>query len=106
MRKAFTGVSQSLSPADESRFSCATYKQRTEACGRARRAILRGLWTELPWVTVPDDYVQSDDCLDSLIASLTTRAAAQSLSFRPETSKHPSARREGWIHLPTGLPQP
>jgi hypothetical protein len=46
-------------------------------------AILRSLRRELPWLEMPDSYAENTDALDSLIASQTARAAAQSLTHRP-----------------------
>jgi predicted nuclease with RNAse H fold len=43
----------------------------------------------------------SHDALDAVIAALTARAAALSLTLRPDPERQPQASREGWIALPT-----
>ncbi len=80
------------------------YKLIDPECGRVRRKMLRGLRAELPWLQVGDEYTDSSDALDALIASLTVRAAAQELTDKPARSHVAAARREGWIHLPNALP--
>ena len=44
----------------------------------------------------------SNDALDAVIAALTARAAALSLTHRPDHDLQPAAGREGWIALPLG----
>ena len=43
----------------------------------------------------------SHDALDAVIAALTARAAALSLTLRPDPELQLAASREGWIALPT-----
>ncbi len=82
-----------------------SYKQKTAESRTACGDILRSLRSKLPWLEVPDSYADNTDALDSLIASLTARSAAQGLTHRPEAGAQTDlARREGWIHLPTALP--
>jgi predicted nuclease with RNAse H fold len=84
-----------------------SYKKNTVESRAARRDILRALRRQLPWLEVPDSYADDADGLDSLIASLTTRTAAQGLTQRPESGTQANlARQEGWIHLPSGWPTP
>ena len=67
--------------------------------------ILRSLRRKLPWLEAPDSYADNTDALDSLIASLTARAAAQGFTHRPGAGAQADlARHEGWIHLPTSFP--
>ena len=70
----------------------------------ARQKILRSLRGQLPWLEVPADYAATSDNLDSLVASLTVRAASQGQTHRPTDKLLPFAREEGWIHLPKALP--
>lgn len=82
-----------------------SYKKNTDESRAARRDILRALRRQLPWLEVPDSYADEADGLDSLIASLTARAAAQGLTRRPEAGAQADlTHQEGWIHLPTSLP--
>lgn len=82
-----------------------SYKKNTDESFAARGDILRALRRQLPWLEVPDSYADDADSLDSLIASLTARAAAQGLTQRPAADNQSDlARQEGWIHLPSGWP--
>jgi predicted nuclease with RNAse H fold len=57
-----------------------------------------------PWLEIgPHDHLcrTSHDALDAVIAALTARAAALSLTLRPDPELQPAASREGWIALPT-----
>jgi len=60
----------------------------------------------MPWLVVSDEYAETDHALDALVASLTARAAVQGRTLRPEIGQVDLARREGWIHLPSGWPRP
>jgi hypothetical protein len=71
-----------------------------------RGIILKGLCNRMPWLDASDDCADSADALDSLVASLTARAAVQSLTHFPPSHYVDLARREGWIHLPTQPPHP
>lgn len=80
------------------------YKRIDEECVTLRHKILSQLRQKLPWLEVSTDYAKTSDALDALIASLTVRAAYQKLTIKPTRSQVTVARREGWIHLPTGFP--
>ena len=82
------------------------YKQKNAAALAVRKSILSDLRVALPWLVAPVEYAETDHSLDALIASLTARAAAQGLTFRPEPSQEDSARKEGWVHLPSAFPHP
>lgn len=73
---------------------------------KERKSILQKLFKQAPWLDAPADYAESADGLDSLIASLTVRAAAQKITRRPPSDQADLARREGWIHLPMQFPFP
>lgn len=66
---------------------------------QARRGILTKLRKAMPWLDIPDAYRENADDLDSLIASLTARAAATGLTHLPNANALPAARQEGWIHI-------
>jgi predicted nuclease with RNAse H fold len=82
------------------------YKQVSPDCRVVRQSILDGLRQAMPWLVIGDEYLASADSLDSLIASLTARAAGQGLTFSPGSHQQATARHEGWIHLPTEFPRP
>jgi predicted nuclease with RNAse H fold len=83
------------------------YKEdkRPECCD-ARHRMLAALRVAMPWLVAPDDYARDPDALDSLIAALTARSASQGRTIRPDSSQVDVASREGWIHIPCGLPKP
>lgn len=85
---------------------CRGYKRIDAECAGLRSDILSELRASLPWLEVPENYIDSSDSLDALVASLTARAAAQGLTIRPTSAQAAAARTEGWIHFPTGLPRP
>ena len=60
----------------------------------------------MPWLVAPDDYAKDADALDSLVAALTVRSAWQGRTMLPNPSQKAGAKREGWIHIPSGLPEP
>jgi hypothetical protein len=82
------------------------YKQKNEEGQTLRTAILSKLRAAMPWLVVSDEYAETDHALDALVASLTARAAVQGLTLRPELGQADLARREGWIHVPSGWPRP
>ena len=86
-------------------FRCRGYKRLDEECLGFRKDILNTVRKNLPWLDVPESYSESSDSLDALIASLTARTASQTRTIKPITRQTRMARREGWIHLPTSLPQ-
>ena len=70
-----------------------------------RDDILRQLTAAAPWLDLDvyrNQLLASDDLLDSVIASLTARAAARRATLLPGPDQSLAAREEGWIHLPTG----
>lgn len=75
-----------------------------DSCRAARREILAGLQSKMPWLEVPDGYDATSDTLDALVASLTTWTAAQGLTRRPDQNQIAIAKCEGWIHIPTKFP--
>ncbi len=79
---------------------------RDTAALRARTTMLDQIRTALDWLDVPDAYAETADALDSLLAALTTGLAATGRTHRPTPAQLPSARVEGWIHLPTEQPSP
>lgn len=85
--------------------TCRGYKLTDPQCHRIRRTILRALRKQMPWLEVGDEYIESSDALDALIASLTARAAAQGLTIKPGRGQIAAARREGWIHFSKELPR-
>ena len=79
------------------------YKQaKDEACVAARAKILTELRVRLPQLELPSSAAATSDTLDSLIASLTTRAAAIGRARRPGSELIELARTEGSIHVPIG----
>lgn len=84
---------------------CRAYKRVDAKCAGFRNEILSELRMKLPWLDVTETYAGSSDTLDALVAALTARAAAQGLTVKPNPDQMAKARREGWIHLPTALPQ-
>jgi predicted nuclease with RNAse H fold len=86
----------------------AGYKSRGAAAARkvqrdTRRKLVASLVARVPWLDISnahDLFVQSDDALDALIASLVTRAAVLGKTLPIPADDSTSARREGWIHLP------
>ena len=83
------------------------YKEAKKAeCIEARHQILIALRIAMPWLMAPDDYAEDSDALDSLVAALTARSAWQGRTLLPNPSQKSAAKREGWIHIPSGLPEP
>lgn len=85
---------------------CQGYKRVDAECFLLRSEILGGLRACFPWLEVSENFADSSDSLDALIASLTARAASQGLTIKPSSTQAAAAKREGWIHLPSDLPQP
>jgi len=84
---------------------CRGYKKIDAECFGFRKEILKELRLKMPWLSVPESYVESSDALDALVASLTARAASQGLTIKAKPNQIKTARREGWIHLPRALPE-
>ncbi|MFE4541122.1 DUF429 domain-containing protein [Arthrobacter sp. NPDC056727] len=81
------------------------YKGRGTPESDVRETMLGQLAAAAPWLdlaTYRDQLTASDDLLDSVIASLTARAAATRTTLLPGPDQEVAAREEGWIHLPTG----
>jgi predicted nuclease with RNAse H fold len=63
------------------------------------------LLTAAPWLDLgahKEKCRLSDDALDAVIAALTARASALLMTTAPPPEHIGTARREGWIALPTG----
>ena len=75
-------------------------------CIDARHRMLASLRVAMPWLVAPDDYAEDADALDSLVAALTARAASQGRTIQPGSSQIDAAKCEGWIHIPSGIPEP
>lgn len=85
--------------------SARRYKGRGTPESEVRDDILGQLTAAAPWLDLDayrDQLIASDDLLDSVIASLTARAAARQATLLPGPDQSLAAREEGWIHLPTG----
>jgi hypothetical protein len=85
--------------------SARRYKGRGTPESEIRDNILGQLTAAAPWLDLDayrDQLIASDDLLDSVIASLTARAAARRATLLPGPDESLAAREEGWIHLPTG----
>lgn len=80
------------------------YKKKDAASLAVRNAILDDLRVRMPWLDVSDSITKTSDRLDSLIASLVTRAAKQGLTERAAASQQEQAAMEGWIHVPSEIP--
>ncbi|AUI50990.1 DUF429 domain-containing protein [Arthrobacter crystallopoietes] len=81
------------------------YKGKGTPESEVRHLILNQLEDMAPWLKLGphrDALVASDDLLDSLIASLTTRATRIGATLQPGDEHLEAARQEGWIHLPSG----
>jgi hypothetical protein len=83
-----------------------SYKEATPNHQLAKRVILDDLREAMPWLTAPNACADNADALDTLVASLTARAAMQNRTLQPTVEQAPLARCEGWIHLPTEFPIP
>ena len=85
--------------------SARRYKGRGTPESGVREGILGQLAAAAPWLDLGayrEQLTASDDLLDSVIASLTARAAARRATLLPGPDQDLAAREEGWIHLPTG----
>ena len=77
------------------------YKGSSDEAAKRRKKIFVGLSKVLPTAEIPKAYAKIDHAFDSLIASLTARAAL-SRTLWPDETQRKSAINEGWIHLPAG----
>jgi hypothetical protein len=72
--------------------------------GLRHKLVEKLLTRTAPWLRIPasarDLCEESDDALDSLVASLVTRAAAVGRCEPVTPGAEDRARREGWIALP------
>ena len=73
------------------------YKKSVEV----RRRMLSVLRTNFPLLEIPDEYSNTDDNLDSLVAAITVEQAARGITIPPTASQLRLAMTEGWIHLPS-----
>jgi len=73
------------------------YKKSVEV----RRRMLSVLRTNFPLLEIPDEYSNTDDNLDSLVAAITVEQAARGNTLPPTASQLRLAMTEGWIHLPS-----
>jgi predicted nuclease with RNAse H fold len=78
------------------------YKDLTGSAVRAR--LVDELLTAAPWLSVDDParLRVSDHYLDALVSALVALAAKVGHTLAPVHGQVALARREGWIHLPTG----
>lgn len=80
------------------------YKGKGASESGVRNLILKQLQEGAPWLDLgphQDALVASDDLLDSVIASLTARAAHIGATLLPGAEHLEAACQEGWIHLPS-----
>jgi hypothetical protein len=80
--------------------------------GRAHRAVRGELVTALvrrcgPIAGAADACLEEcdDDSLDGFVCALVARAVLLGASTCPDRDQLDLARREGWIHVPTALPE-
>jgi hypothetical protein len=84
-----------------------TYKK--DAHREARVALVDALVELVPWLDLDghrDVCLAHDDVLDALLSALVAREVHLGRTHRPPAQLRVSARREGWIHVPLGLPTP
>jgi len=82
------------------------YKETNDAgCAALRQRMLTDLRQALPALKIPDAYALNPDALDALVASLSARCAAMGQTIRPTEGQRILAQQEGWIHIPTRLPE-
>ncbi len=67
-----------------------------------RHRMLSSLRANYPLIQIPDEYADTDDNLDSLIAAITVEQAIRGGTVGPTASQLKLATSEGWIHLPSG----
>ena len=80
------------------------YKGRSRDSWASRRTLLKALKTSMPWLHGTEGCDEDDNMLDALVASITTWQAASGATIRPDPEVQEQAMREGWIHLPSGIP--
>lgn len=61
--------------------------------------LVRSIASELGIAKLADRFVESEDCIDALVAACVARAAACGMTSEPDTTRI-EVSREGWIHLP------
>ena len=66
-----------------------------------RRRMLSALRINFPLLEIPEEYANTDDNLDSLVAAITVEQAARGITIAPTASQLGLAMNEGWIHLPS-----
>lgn len=74
---------------------------RRQAARAQRAEIVARLQTAAPWLPVPERCIDSDHCLDALVAALIARAAHLGLVEPIPEDAREQARAEGWIAIPT-----
>jgi predicted nuclease with RNAse H fold len=76
------------------------YKGGKADARKLRVELLTRLRQNLPKITIPDAYAETDHALDALVASLTARLSALGLTQHPSQDQQGAVKAEGWIHLP------
>lgn len=61
-------------------------------------------WPQLQATEHVDELVASDHAFDALLSAITAWCAARGTTLLPEPHDEPQARVEGWIHLPSPVP--
>lgn len=82
---------------------------KTEARRAARTALVEALEELVPWLDLNgfrDACLRHDDVLDAVLSALVAREVHLDRTHQPPAERLASARREGWIHVPTGPPAP
>lgn len=81
------------------------YKGSKGTAPQSRADILQSMLSVMPWLKGADGCSADDNLLDALVAALTTHQAFQKETLRPRTDDEIITAKEGWIHLPSGLPK-
>lgn len=71
---------------------------------RRRHELVNGLTAAAPWLLLGEHENQcrdNDDALDAVLCAILSRAAATGKVTKPPCELRETARREGWIALPT-----
>lgn len=74
-----------------------------------RERLVESLARAVPWLEwngYRDACVRSDDMLDAVLAALVAHEVHRRNTRTPSLTQRDIALREGWIHLPTGMPDP
>ncbi|MBK1825495.1 DUF429 domain-containing protein [Haloferula rosea] len=81
------------------------YKGKSREARDRRTTLVKALKTRMPWLDGAEGCHEDDNMLDALVASITTWQAAEGATIPPDPEKKEQATREGWIHLPCGIPR-